>query len=303
MRLSYLIVLLLVFIGCKNESKQTTPQVFELGNISTNSVELSPSFSSDESTLYFVRSTGEWGKAGMKSSIYFSTKENGKWSTPELASFSGEYSDSAPHLTADGNTLYFTSKRPLSDTEQGSKDIWKVEKEENGNWGIPTRLSNHVNSERSEYSPRTDKFGNLYFASNRTGGLGQGDLYMAKKVDTGFAKPVNLGSVVNSENGEWNLEISDDGNTLIFESSGRDEGLSPYGDLYISFKKENQWSVPQHLKELNTTGSDLYAEITANNLTLYYVSSDSLPSVNTNIYVLDFEKLFKQYQKNAVIKN
>lgn len=295
MRFNFLIVLSLVLTSCQNEIKQPTPQVFELGNISTSSVELSPTFSKDGNELYFVRSIGEWGKAGMKSSIYFSVKENGKWSAPQLTSFSGEFSDSAPHLTADGKTLYFTSKRPINETDQGSKDIWKVEKDESGNWGIPTRLSDHINSERSEYSPRTDKDGNLYFASNREGGFGQGDLYMAQKTDTGFASPVNLGNTVNSENGEWNLEISDDGNILIFESSGRDEGLSPYGDLYISFKENDLWSAPQHLKEINTTGSDLYAEITDNNKTLYYVSSDSLPSVNTNIYTINFKKIVKKY--------
>lgn len=291
---------LLLCMSCSNTSEQSKREIFEPGNISSTLVEHSPTFSDDETEMYFTRSTGKWGQGGGKTSIYFSSLKNGKWSTPKLASFSGNYNDSAPHLCDHGRTLYFTSSRPSDDVVHVSKDIWKVEKDTSGVWGIPIRLNDSVNSERSEYSPRTDKHGNLYFASNRSGGYGQGDVYFAKKTENGFSNPVNIGSRVNSEYGEWNLEINKEGNTLIFESSGRDENLSPYGDLYISFKNDEGWSIPQNIQELNTTGSDLYATFAKDETLLYYASSDSLKSVRTNIYAIKFADILKKYKANTI---
>jgi len=291
---------LFMYISCSDVSEKSMRRVFEANKISTKFVELSPTFSNDGREVYFVRSTGKWGAGGGKSSIYYSMNKNGKWSVPKLASFSGEYNDGAPHLCNNGQTLYFTSKRPVIGIEKTSKDIWKVERDTNNAWGTPIRLALPINSERSEYSPRTDKWGNLYFASNRSGGYGQGDLYFVKKEKGVFATPVNLGAIINDDSGEWNLEVNDNGDILIFESSGRDQNLSSYGDLYISFKLSDHWSVPQNIEELNTTGSDLYAELTKGDKLLYYTSSDSLPSIDTNIYVIEFDHIYKKYKKKAI---
>ena len=294
---------LLVFTSCSDVSKEPIRRIFEENNISTKSVELSPTFSSDGREVYFTRSTGKWGMGGGKSSIYYSVNKNGKWSAPILASFSGEYNDGAPHLCTDGKTLYFTSTRPVIGIENASKDIWKVERDMNNVWGSPIRLASPINSKRSEYSPSTDKWGNLYFASNRSGGYGQGDIYFTKKEKNSFRLPVNIGPIINADSGEWNVEINDNGDILIFESFGGDQNLSPYGDLYISFKLNDQWSAPQNMEELNTTGSDLYAELTHGDTLLYYTSSDSLPSIDTNIYVIEFDNIRKKYRKKAFSLN
>lgn len=296
-----LIPCLLILLGrCTLTQHIPTPQVFEPRHISTESVEYSSTFSSSGSELYFVRSEGKWGSGSMNSSIYYSHRENGRWSAPKLAPFSGHYNDSGPHLSHDGNTLYFISKRP-SEAEQLSSDIWMVEKDKNGDWGAPVRLSDPINSAATEYSPRTDHQGNLYFASTRSGGFGQGDLYMAKKEKGAFSSPVNLGSTINSDKGEWNLEISGDGKILIFEASEREENLSPYGDLYISFKRGDAWTIPQNITELNTTGSDLYPQLHENNKTLSYTSSDSLRSTNTDIYQVEFGQMYKKYKRSSVL--
>ena len=76
-----------------------------------------------------------------------------------------------------------------------------MEKDETDQWGTPIRLSSTINSEKNEYSPRTDGEGNLYFASDREGGYGQGDLYVAKKVKDSFSIPQNLGNTINTEIG------------------------------------------------------------------------------------------------------
>ncbi len=284
----------------QNNNGELKPKVFEPENISTDAVEYSPTFSSPGLEFYFAKSNNKWGSGELKSSIYYSIRKDNKWSTPELASFSGHYNDSDPHLTHNGETLFFISKRP-SKTNQMSADIWMVEKNKKGEWGTPIRLNNSINSTANEYSPRTDKNGNLYFASDRPGGYGQGDLYMARKESGKFILPINLGNSINTDKGEWNLEISGDGELIIFEASERVQNLSSYGDLYISFNLNSIWTIPQNIKELNTTGSDLYPHLTNSGNMLYYTSSDSLKSTNTDIYYIEFETIYNNYKKSSVL--
>lgn len=275
-------------------------RVFEPENISTDAVEYSPTFSSSGSEIYFAKSNDKWGSGELKSSIYYSIRKDNKWSPPKLASFSGHHNDSDPHLTHDDETMFFISKRP-SEINQISADIWMVEKNQKGEWGTPIRLNSSINSTANEYSPRTDKNGNLYFASDRPGGYGQGDLYMVRKENEKFTLPINLGNSINTDKGEWNLEISGDGELIIFEASERVQNLSSYGDLYISFNLNNKWTIPQNIKELNTTGSDLYPHLTNRENILYYTSSDSLKSTNTDIYFIDFKTIYDNYKQTSIL--
>lgn len=275
-----------------NCDRKLNINLFEPDNISTHSVEYSSTFSSSGKELYFARSNQKWGEGKMKSTIYYAEKKDRKWSTPVIASFSGQYNDSGPHLTKDGNTMYFISKRP-------SADIWIVRKDENGQWEEPSRLPDSINSSHTEYSPRTDGSGNLYFASDRPGGFGQGDLYVSLLKNGKLSSPINLGNAINSPMGEWNLEINEKGDLIIFEASQRKQNVSSYGDLYISFKKDGTWTLPQNIIELNTSGSDLYPFLTKDERQLYYTSSDSLKSKRTNIYFIEFNRLYNKYKKQA----
>ncbi len=280
------------------EKPKTSKVLFEPGNISTKYVEYGTTFTRDGSEMYFARSTQQWGKGDMKSTIYHAFFDGEKWSTPKIATFSGTYDDSDPHITPDNKTIYFISKRP-SAAHTISSDIWKVKRKSGGGWTEPERMPNPINSEKSEYSPCTDLEGNLYFASDRLGGYGQGDLYMVPNKEEGLKNPINMGDVLNSETGEWNLGVSANGNTLLFEASQRKQNVSGYGDLYISFKRNDSWTIPQNIVELNTSGSDLCPFLTQHTEQLYFTSSDSLKSGDTNIYVADFSSIQKKYQEQA----
>ena len=288
---------ILLCAGC---NKKGHTVLFEPNYISTAAVEYSCTFSASGKEVYFARSNHKWGSGNSKSSIYYAKEENGKWTTPKLASFSGQHDDSDPHLTSDGKRLYFTSKRPAGQPAV-SADIWLVEKNDNGAWGAAIRLPDPINSPGTEYSPRTDGRGHLYFASDRSGGYGQGDLYVAQNRAGKLAPPVNMGNTINSALGEWNLEVNNDGNLIIFEASQRQQNVTSYGDLYITFKIAGVWTIPQHIAELNTGGSDLYPYLTKEQDRLYYASSDSLKGQSTNIYVTDFQRIYDKYKPLAQI--
>lgn len=291
-------IALLVQISFHGQGSDGNKTVFEAGLISTSAVEYGCSISNTGTEIFFVRSEQAWGSPQSKGTIYYSKKIKSGWTTPEVAFFSGIYDDSDPHLSSDGEHLFIIS-RGRGNPESDSPDIWMIDKLEDGSWGQARRLAEPINSGAREYSPRTDKFGNLYFASDREGGFGQGDLYLSRLQDGNYQPPENLGSIINAATGEWNLEVSDAGDILIFEASGRTSNKSPYGDLYISFKSDDVWSIPQNIEELNSTGSDLYPELTSNSV-LFFSSSDKLESKSTNIYHVQFDIMLEKYRKSAL---
>ncbi len=279
-------------------SQQTEPEILGQDIISTESVEYCTSFSSDLNEVYFVRSTDRWGKGKLSTSIFYSIKQDGRWEKPSLAPFSGIFNDSDPHLSRDGKTLYFISTRPSKALIE-SPDIWVVRRLQDGSWSEAARLPEPINSEKNEFGPITISNGDLFFASDRDGGYGQGDIYKAEQHNEGFLPPTNLGNVINGQKGEWNLEVSDDGDFLIFEASQRTENKSSYGDLYISYKLETGWSIPQNITEINTTGSDLCPELIDMNTTLLFSSSRALRNDWVNIYQIDFKPLLLKYRSSA----
>ncbi len=210
--------------------------------------------------IYVTRAEGRWGKSG-KTTIY---EIDSKTSAITPASFSNsKFSDSDPFYHHTNKQLCFVSTRPvrLEQKDNPNGDIWCVERESNA-WGEALRLPEPVNSSAREYSPVFDVQGQLYFASDRSGGFGQGDIYQAI-LTTNSEKSdwvvTNLGPAINTKHGEWNLGLRPDGKAMIIEASSRPENLSIPGDLYFSEIVNGEWSQSVALSGLNTNQSDLMA--------------------------------------------
>lgn len=89
-------------------------------------------------------------------------------------------------------------------------------------FGPPQNLGPVVNSVWNDSSCCTSADDlELYFASNRPGGLGAWDLYVSTRqsIDDPWGPPVNLGPAVNSVYEEWSPSLSSDGLTLYFSES------------------------------------------------------------------------------------
>ena len=272
------------------------PVRFAPGIVSTEAIEYNTTFTPDGKTLYFTRRPGVWGQASPENAtIYVTHYEGGHWSTPQVAPFSGVYSDSDAFVTLDGERLFFVSNRPLHDEVKEDRDIWVMERTAAG-WGEPQHLS-AVNSGSMEYSPVVAASGDLYFASTRPGTLGQGDLFVARYVDGQYTPPAPLGAPVNSETGEWNLMVAPDERYIIFEASGRAENKSPYGDLYISYRQEDgPWSQPINLEALNTTGSNLMPRLSPDGRYLFFASTETLESPEPDIFQVELQVVLDRYR-------
>jgi hypothetical protein len=124
--------------------------------------------------------------------------------------------ESDPFVTPDGKQIYFISTRGSpSDPHPGDFDIFSVKKLRNGDWGEPVRLPGPVNSDGNEFLPRTDRAGNLYFRSDRLGGLGLGEIYSGRENKNGAWVIRNVGAPINTPANEVEAHISADGRQMI----------------------------------------------------------------------------------------
>ncbi|MDG1913439.1 MAG: OmpA family protein [Crocinitomix sp.] len=108
--------------------------------------------------------------------IYVSRLNDTTWSEPEFLSpiINSEKDDDSPFLSADGNTLYFSSKGHNS---SGGYDFYKSELV-NGEWTYPENLGYPMNSAGDDiYLSFTEDGKKGFFSSNRTGGYGGMDIY------------------------------------------------------------------------------------------------------------------------------
>jgi Tol biopolymer transport system component len=240
------------------------------GPLSTQYDELNAAFTPDGRTVYFTRRIAD--RFGV---ILVAHRRGDGWSTPEVASFSGEYADFDPFITVDGRRLYWISNRPVDGAPRIDFDIWMVEREGAG-WGAPIHLEAPINSADGEFYPTVAANGTLYFSSNRPGGSGRGDLYASRVENGRFTAPVSLGGVVNSAAFDGDPYIAPDESYLIFTGWGR-EGGDPDGDLYITTKVDGAWTAPRALGHgINSPAQEYAPIVSPDGRWLYFSSYRSL---------------------------
>jgi Tol biopolymer transport system component len=271
--------LLLMSIFSANACPQSDlakPRMFAPGIISTPDDELNAAFTPDGKSLYFSKD------AERKAIIVVSHLVNGKWSTPEVASFSGRYSDVDPYFSADGKQLFFISNRPLfeGDKPKGDYDIWVVERTTDG-WSKPKNLGAPVNTGADEFYPAIAADGTLYFSTIRDGGKGRFDIYRSHLIDGKYTEPENLGGL-NSSSSEVDCYIAPDQSYMIIASYGRPAGIGD-GDLYVSFNRNGFWTKAVNLGAgVNSTAREFTPIGSPDGKYLFFTSErgfqDSVPS-------------------------
>jgi Tol biopolymer transport system component len=212
------------------------PEIFAPGVISGPANDGSPTFSPDGKTLFFTRSTAAWGV------ILESRESGGKWSAPQVASFSGEWKDSSPGFSPDGSFLVFVSIRPEKMPAPGEKitsaraNLYRVKRTASG-WSEAERLPDAVNIGNAIWKPSVAADGTIYFVSiDAQGGkrlyrsLLKGEVYQQ-------AEPLAFSDGTTAD---VDPEIAPDGSFLVFCSSGRVKD-DPRDHLYIVLRSGEGW--------------------------------------------------------------
>ncbi len=242
------------FDACKNAIQyKYSPIDFIAGNlgqtVNTRFNEFNAVISGDGNSLVFTASLQFYD------AIFYSRKQDGKWSYPMnlMGQLGIDDKAATTGLSYDGTELYIYR----DDDFDGNIYVSFLK---DGIWSKAKRLNDNINTKywESHASPSPDNK-KLYFVSNREDdGYGDLDIYVANRLtDTTWAEPVNLGEKINTKWNENTPFITPDGKMLFFSSEGH-SGMGGY-DIFYSTFDNGQWSEPKNIGyPLNTTDEDIF---------------------------------------------
>ena len=190
-----------------------------------------------------------------------------------VAGINGAGNNGTPFLTRDGLTLYFYSDRSGG---IGSRDIWQAHRADpSAAWQDLAPVPG-INSSSLDHLPTlsADQL-TLVFASNRSTGLGGGDLWIAERssVSENFSPPRNL-VTLNTPVEDSGPSLSSDGLALYFSSKRPSEGTS---DIWVATRPDrgSSFGVPLELDAVNSPSDDLNVTLSPDGLELILSSNRS----------------------------
>jgi Tol biopolymer transport system component len=134
--------------------------------------------------------------------------------------------------------------------------------------GTPINLGPMVNSTTDDVEPSISDDGlELYFASYRPGGLGDSDIWVAKRVttDADWEEPINLGHLINSSAYDGGTCLSPDGLSLYFTTARGN------GAVMVTRResRSESWGTPEIAYRLEEWGVKGFPSLSSDNLEMY----------------------------------
>jgi len=202
--------------------------------VSTDQYESSPSFAPDGRTMIFMRANPQFSAYRLMQSNCGASG----WSEAMPLAIAAPLptSEADPFITADGHQLWFVSNRPFPGKQGDDLDIWVADSDGRGGWSAPRPRPEPINSAQSELLPRRLPDGRLFFGSDRPGGLGGNDVYVATPQADGGWRVANLGAPLNTPSNDYEVELARDGSQAVVVSDR--EGRS---HLYRFARSGNGW--------------------------------------------------------------
>ncbi len=154
---------------------------------------------------------------------------------PFNSNINSPYQESTLSIVPDNNTLYFSSNRPGG---FGGFDIYKCEKDEQGEWGPAINLGPVINSSKDEISPfiHPNKK-KLFFSSNGHQTMGGYDIFEATNNNGVWGKVKNIGYPINTTYDDMSYSMTAKGDAAYFSSTRNNK--TRHFDIYKVYLKEN----------------------------------------------------------------
>ncbi|WP_242922688.1 OmpA family protein [Pontibacter liquoris] len=145
---------------------------------------------------------------------------DGTWGTPQSigANINSPDFESDAYITPDGKTLFFSTSHY---SENGDLDIYVAKRNVKGTgWQTPKSLGATINTPYDDDSPYLAADGTLFFASRGHNTIGGYDIFSAKydSVARKWARPVNLGSPINTPDDDTYYRLAPDGSYAYLSS-------------------------------------------------------------------------------------
>ncbi len=249
-------------------------EVFGPGVLSTGQV-YRGCFAPDGRTFYFFKKVAA-DREDYR--IFVSRLDNGKWLEPQRVNLGGDFSDTYPALSKDGQRMIFASYRPApgDSSKKPNAHLWYVDR--NGeSWGEPVFMA--AASKLGHYHSWVEFGfdGGVYFrrtmpdwsASETLVTRWNGKEYVAPELVIAVERWKKWNADVRIAGGSF----SPDGNVIFFDVAARNpqtgRGAS---DIWVSLKRGNDWTEPKALGPLvNTAGFDVFPFFSPDGTTLYFV--------------------------------
>lgn len=225
------------------------------------------------------------------------------------------FPDFAPVISADGQTLVFTSRRPFTEKEiqkgkQGLENVYiSYYDAKKKKWADAKPLPGSINEPgryNSAIALSNDGQRLLLYRDDATG---NGDIYESHLEGENWTVPVKFPEPINSKEHESSASFSPDGNSLYVVSNRK----GGYGgrDIWVCRKENNKWGPAENLgKNINTKedeegvflhpdgktiffsskghngngGYDIYRSVLENNQWSEPVNMSSLNTADDDIY-------------------
>ena len=218
----------------------------------------------------------------------FAASKFTEWSTPANlgAPVDSIFGESAPAISKNGLSLYFTSNHPGSIDES---DLWVSQRSSvDEPWGTPVNLY-VLNSDAFDQAPALSRDEHyLFFATNRPGGSGGLDIWVSHREqihdDFAWEPPVPLAGV--------NSAVNDAGPTYFENEGGRPQlyfqsqraGGAGFADIYVSEQQEDgTWGAPQRVVELSSKFQEQRPSIRFDGLEIVF-QSNRPPSLGFDLW-------------------
>ena len=241
-----------------------------LGNtINSPSNEGGVTLDSKFKTLYFTRCLIEKDN-NYPCDIYVAQRTGSRWgSAEELPVVDRMTNDSSqvgqPTMSPDDMYLVFVSDMPGG---QGGRDLWYMKfNEASEEWGAAQNMGAGINSSSDEYFPHIRKNGDLYFASDRPGGMGGLDVLKAVWKGDGmtFETPEFMEYPINTASDDFALVYhpKEEKGYLSSdrpESKGKDDifsfAMPPLEFDYVAYVYDYDTGMPIEGASVTVTGSE-----------------------------------------------
>jgi TolB protein len=226
-------------------------ELFAPGIASTGHSEVRLTISPDGLTaLWFSRDRP--GGAGAYD-IWMARRTASGWGPAAPVSFNSPGRDFDPAFSRDGQFVYFSSDRPGG---FGGDDLWRTAVTRTG-FGEPVNLGSGVNSAGKEWAPMLspDK-STLLFSSDRPGGAGHQDLYIAHATLRGFAPAAALPGSLNTAGYEFDATFLSDGRTIVYARAP--DIAKDRIDLFVTAPRDGRYDAGHPLPQSVNGDADTY---------------------------------------------
>jgi hypothetical protein len=225
--------------------------------------------------------------------IFFTKLINDVWTEPEPAAFITDFNNLyyEPHITYDGQKMFFLSNQMDADSIKNDQDIWVVNRV-GGGWSKPKNLGEPINTNAGEFYPSTTKDGTLYFTRQEANSQ-LCFIYRSRLQNGNYLQPERLDSNVNCGANRYNAFVDVNEEFIIIPAAGMKDSFGGT-DYYISFNLGNgKWSNPINMGEnINSKDNrEFSASLSPDGNYLFFMSARRNPEIDFSKNIPTFSKL------------